>query len=119
MSRVTLVLRSERGQATVELLGLIPVAIAVGIAVFCVLAAGRARELAAHAAGAGAVALLQDGDPEAAARRAAIGSSAGAMRVSVRGRVVTVEVRPALPVRTLSEALAATRSADAGPEPSR
>ena len=118
MKRVTLALRGERGQATVELLGLIPVAIAVGIAVYCALAAERARELAAHAAGAGAVALLQDGDPKAAARHA-IGSSAGAIKVSVRGRVVTVEVRPALPVRTLSEALAATRSADAGPEPSR
>lgn len=118
MKRAALRPRGERGQATVELLGLIPVAIAVGIAVFCVLAAGRARELAAHAAGAGAMAILQDGDPETAARRA-IGSSAGSMKVMVRGRVVTVEVRPPLPSRTISEALAATRSADAGPEPSR
>lgn len=106
----------ERGQATVELLGLIPVVIAVAIAVFCILAAGRARELAAHAAGVGAVALLQDGDPEAAARRA-IGRSAGAVDVSVRGRVVTVEVRPHLPVPTLEPLLAATRSADAGSAP--
>ena len=118
MRRVVSVLKAERGQATVELLGMIPVAIAVAIAVFCVLAAGRARELAAHAAGAGAVELLQDRDPEAAARRA-VGSSAGSIEVSVRGRVITVEVRPPLPVRALSQALAATRSADAGPEPSR
>jgi hypothetical protein len=118
MRRVVSALYAERGQATVELLGLIPVAVAVGIAVFCVLAAGRARELAAHAAGAGAVALLQNGDPKAAARRA-VGSSAGSMEVSVRGRVVTVEVSPPLPVRRLSPVLAATRSADAGPEPGR
>lgn len=109
--------RGERGQATIELLGLIPVAVAVGIAVFCVLAAGRARELADHAAGAGAVALLQGGDPEAAARRA-IARSAGSFEVTVRGRMVTVEVRPHLPLRALSSMLAATCSADAGPEPS-
>ena len=118
MKRVARTLQDDRGQAAVELLGLIPVAIAVGIAVFCVLAAGRARELAAHAAGAGAVAFLQDGDAEAAARRA-IGTAAGSIQVSVRDRVVTVEVRPRLPVKTLGAALAATRSADAGPEPSR
>ena len=96
---------------------MIPVAVALAFAVFCVLAAGRARELADHAAGAGAVALLQGGDPDAAARDA-IGRSSGSIEVSVRGRVVTVEVRPRLPVRALSFMLAAIRSADAGPEPS-
>ena len=109
--------RGARGQATVELVGLLPVALAVGFAVFCILAAGRARELAAHAAGAGAVALLQDGDPSAAARRAVGRRAAKSVRVSVRGRVVTVEVRPHLPVSALESALSATRSADAGPEP--
>ena len=116
MRRFRLAAGGERGQATVELLGLIPVVVAVGVAVFCVLAAGRARELADHAAGAGAVALIQGGDPEAAARRA-VGRSAGSIDVSVRNRVVTVEVRPPLPVRALSSMLAVTRSADAGPEP--
>lgn len=107
--------RGEHGQATVELLGLIPVAIAVGIAIFCVLAAGRTRELAGHAAGTGAVALLQDGDPEGAARRS-VGRSVRSVEVLVRDRVVTVRVRPRLPVRTLEAMFAATRSADAGPE---
>ena len=117
MNRLLDAIRGQRGQATVELLGLIPVAVAVGIAVFCVLAAGRARELAAHAAGAGAVAVLQDGDPEAAARDA-VGRAAGAIDVSVSDRVVTVKLRPRLPVGALEEMFSATRSADAGPEPS-
>ncbi len=116
MRRVVLSARDPRGQATVELLGLIPVVVAVGVAVFCVLAAGRARELAAHAAGAGAVALLQDGDPTAAAR-SAVGRTAGSVRVSVRGRVVTVRVKPRLPVPGLEAMFPATRSADAGAEP--
>lgn len=96
---------------------MIPVLVAVGVAVFCVLAAGRARELAAHAAGAGAVALLQDGDAKAAARDA-VGASAGSIEVEVRGRLVTVEVRPRMPIKTLEPIFTATRSADAGPEPS-
>lgn len=106
----------ERGQATVELVGLLPLVIGVGFAVFCLLAAGRAGELAAHAAGAGAVALLQDADPATAARAAIPGHTAREARVVVRGRVVTVTVRPRLPLRGLTSALAATRSADAGPE---
>jgi hypothetical protein len=115
MSRFLRSVGGQGGQATVELVGLLPLAFAVATAVFCVLAAGRARELAAHAAGAGAVALLQDGDPQAAARRA-IGARRESVQVSVRDRVVTVEVRPRLPVPALSSALSATRSADAGPE---
>ena len=107
---------AESGQATVELLALIPVVVAVGIAAFCVLAAGRAREVAGHAAGAGAVALLQDGDPKAAARRAA-GRSSASVLVTVEDRVVTVRVSPRLPVRPLQGILSATRSADTGPEP--
>ena len=117
MSDPPAAVRGQRGQATVELVGLLPVAIVVAFAVFCVLAAGRARELAAHAAGVGAVALLQDGDPSAAARRAVDRRAARSVRVSVRGRVITVEVRPRLPVPALESALSATRSADAGPEP--
>ena len=116
MNGLARIVRGQRGQATVELLGLIPVAVAVGIAVFCVLAAGRARELAGHAAGAGAVALLQDGDPRSAVRHA-LGTSAGTVDVSIRERVITVRVTPRLPVPALGRIFTATRSADAGPEP--
>ena len=117
MTAITARLRGDVGQATVELLGLAPVVLCVGVAVFCVLAAGRARELAGHAAGAGAVALLQDADPAAAARAAAGERAASRMRVTVRDRVVTVRVEPLLPLAALRSALSATRSADAGPEP--
>ncbi len=108
---------SQRGQATVELVGLLPIVLAVSLAVFALLAAGRAGELAANAAGAGAVALLQDGDPEEAARAALPGRSGRDVRIVVSRRVVTVTVRPRLPVPGLASALAATRRADAGPEP--
>lgn len=107
---------SQHGQATVELVGLLPIVIAVAFAGFTVLAAGRAGELAANAAGAGAVALLQDADAARAAKAALPAQADRDVRIVVSGRVVTVTVRPRLPVPALASALAATRSADAGPE---
>ena len=107
---------SQDGQATIELVGLLPIVVAVAFAVFTVLAAGRAGELAANAAGAGAVALLQDADAAKAARAALPARADREARIIVSGRVVTVTVRPRLPVPALASALAATRSADAGPE---
>lgn len=107
---------SQRGQATVELVGLLPLVIAVAFAVFTLLAAGRAGELAANAAGAGAVALLQDSDAARAARAALPAQADREVRIVVTGRVVTVTVQPRLPVPALAAALAATRRADAGPE---
>ena len=107
---------SQNGQATVELVGLLPIVAAVAFAVFTVLAAGRAGELAANAAGAGAVALLQDADAAKAARAALPGQSDHEVSIVVSGRVVTVTVEPRLPLPALASALAATRSADAGPK---
>lgn len=109
--------REQAGQATVELVALLPLLVLIGAIVFCVLAAGRAGELAAHAAGAGAVAILQDGDPVQAARTAIPGHAARELRVVVRGRTVTVSVRPRLPLAPLRDRLTATETADAGPEP--
>lgn len=106
---------SQRGQATVELVGLLPIVLAVSFAVFTVLAAGRAGELAANAAGAGAVALLQDADAAKAARAALPAQTDREVRIVVSGRVVTVTVRPRLPLPGLASALSATRRADAGP----
>ena len=60
---------SERGQASVELVAVLPLAVVVALAAGQAVAAGAAAELAGHAAEAGAVALLQDGDPRRAARR--------------------------------------------------
>jgi hypothetical protein len=110
-----LVLSDARGQSAVEVVALVPLLLGLALGLLTLLAAGRAREAAAQAAEAGAVALLHDGDPRAAAC-AALGHS-GRCRAGVRisGRRVTVTVAPHGPVRALARALAATETAAAGP----
>jgi len=110
-------LRGDGGQATVEAVALLPLLVAVAAAVLCVLAAGAAAEAAGAGAQAGAVALLQGGQPEDAVRRALPGWQRRAITVRVRGGRVTVTVRPRLPVGRLAAALAATASASAGAAP--
>lgn len=99
-----------------ELVALLPALMAVAVAVFCVLAAERARELTGHAAEAGAVAMLQERDAAQAAREAIPGHAAHEARILVRGRTVTVTVRPRLPLHRLAGWLSASERADAGPE---
>ena len=106
---------AQTGQATVETVAWLPVLLMVVAAVGCLLAAGAARELAGHAAAAGAVAILQGGDPLDAARDALPGWSRDRVTVRRRGRTVQVRVRPPIPVRRLADALVATARADAGP----
>jgi len=110
-------LGEQRGQATVELLAWFPLVVAIVLAIGCLLAAGAARELAGHAAQAGAVAVLQGDDPARAAREALPGWSRERVEVRVRGRVVRVRVRPPVVVDPLADALVATSTADAGPVP--
>jgi hypothetical protein len=107
----------QDGQATVELLAWFPLVVAVVLAVGSLLAAGAARELAGHAAQAGAVAILQGDDPAQAAREALPGWSRKRVEVRVRDRVVRVRVAPPVPVSRLADALATTATADAGPAP--
>lgn len=108
---------AERGQATVELVALLPLLAAVVLAAAAVLAAGSAREAAGTAAEAGAVALLQDGDPAAAARRALGRDAIERATVKVEGRRVSVTVRPGLVPGPLARVLTATGTAHAGPGP--
>ena len=75
-------LSSASGQATVELVALLPLAVAAGLAGATILAAQSAAEHAGQAAHAGAIALLQDRDPRrrgprlaARRHRAEIGSA--------------------------------------------
>ena len=110
-------MRRCAGQATVELVALLPLVVLVTVAVVHLLAAGAARELAAHAAQAGAMALLQGEDPEDAARAAVPGWSRTRATVRVDGRRVTVRLQPPALITGLEEVLATTRSADAGPAP--
>jgi hypothetical protein len=106
----------QRGQATVELVGMLPVVAAIGIAAYTALAAQAAGEQAGHAAEAGAIAHLQDRDPRSAARAALPPAARRRTAIAVRGRRVTVRVRP--PVPLIAAHLEATATTDAGPEPS-
>lgn len=105
----------ESGQATVELVVLAPLVVLIVLGAAQLLAAGAARELADHAAEAGAVALLQGADPKVAARDAVPGWSRDRVTVRVDGRKVRVRLRPASPIPSLAELLEAHAEADAGP----
>ncbi len=104
----------QRGQASVELVAMLPVAVAAMLAALQLLAAGATRELAGHAAGAGAVALLQRADARDAARAAVPGWSSARMAVTVRGPAVTVRMRPPTLLPGLASLLESSVRADAG-----
>jgi hypothetical protein len=106
---------SARGQASVELLGALPLVLAVAFAAFAVISAHAAAEQAGQAAEAGAVAILQDHDPRAAAEAALTPSVRSRAQIAVAGTHVHVRVRPRLPIPGLSDRLAATADAEAGP----
>jgi hypothetical protein len=105
----------ERGQATVELVALLPLALIVALVLAQSLAAGRARELAGHAAEAAAVALVEGGEPQAAARQAVSGAARGQLDVRIHGREVTVRLTPPTLMPFLAARLTASATADAGP----
>jgi len=105
----------ECGQASVELLGVLPLLLLVTLGAGQLLAAGQARELAGHAAEAGAIALLQGGEPAGAARAALSDEPARRLRVTVDGRRVAVRLRPASVMPGLAGMLVAEAAADAGP----
>jgi hypothetical protein len=86
--------RAERGQAAVELLGALPVLIALGLAVAQLLAAGYAAVLAGSAAEAGALAIAGGADPEASVRNALPGWGRADASVDVDGGRVAVRLRP-------------------------
>lgn len=103
------------GQASVELVALLTVVVVVVAAVVQFLAAGTAGERASAAAGAGAVALLQDADPRAAVE-AALGGSLDRSEFTIEGRRVVVTVRPRALAPVFGELLASTARAHAGPQ---
>jgi hypothetical protein len=106
----------EEGQATVELVALLPLLLIAALAGAAVLAAHAAGEHAGQAAQAGAMALLQGGDPRAAARRALPAGARSRAAIEVHGRRIIVHVRPDLPLRALERPLTGTATATAGPE---
>ena len=101
----------QRGQATLELLGLVPVLLAVALAGAQLLAVGYASVLAGNAAEAGALALAGGGDPRAGARAALPGWSRARARVSVSGGEVRVQLHPPTLLRSLADRLEVSASA--------
>jgi hypothetical protein len=89
----------------VELLGVLPVLIAVALAVFQLLAVGYASVLAGNAAEAGAIALAAGGDPRAGVREALPGWSRARADVRVSGGEVGVRLRPPALLQALGERL--------------
>jgi hypothetical protein len=110
-------LRAESGQSSVELVALLPLALVVGLAVMSLLAARTAAGQAAAAAQAGAMALIQDTDAKSAARAALPPRARSGAEITLRGRRIKVTVHPPARLPFLTEALASTAAADAGPEP--
>lgn len=88
-------LGGDRGQASVELVALIPLLAVVALTVASFLAAHAAREAADQAAVAAAVAALQGGDAVAAGRSAS--PSWATVRLRHHRGVVVAEVAPRLP----------------------
>jgi hypothetical protein len=108
-------LRHDGGQAAIEVVAVLPLVLLLGVALMALLAARSASEGASAAAQAGAMALIQGGDPEVAARAAIPGRDATIERT---GRRIRVVVRPRLGLPFASDLLIGRATADAGPEPS-
>jgi hypothetical protein len=106
---------ASRGQAAVELVAILPLALLIALSIAQLLAAGSARELAGNAAEAGAAALLQGTDPAQAARDALPGWSRDRASVRVTAHRVDVRLRPRAVVPLLANRLEAHATADAGP----
>jgi pilus assembly protein CpaE len=86
----------QRGQASVELLGALPLIVLATVAVAQVVLTGWTVLAADRAAGAGAVAMARDADGQDAAERALPDALRGRARVVVDDseRVVRVTARP-------------------------
>jgi hypothetical protein len=93
---------SQRGQASVEVLGAVPAVLLVGLVMLQILAVGYSSVLAGSAAEAGALALAAGADPEAGVREALPGWIRAHAQVSVRRGRVRVRVRPPSPLRVVS-----------------
>ena len=107
----------SRGQASVELIALLPLVAVIALAALTILASHVADEQAGEAAEAGALAILQGGiDPEEAAEQALSSATRKRATIKVAGRRVHVRIRArvAVPIPGLADRLAGEASADAG-----
>lgn len=95
----------EGGQASIELLGMLPLLFGLALAAVQLLAVGYASVLAGNAAEAGALALAAGGDARAGAREALPGWSRAGARVSTVDGRIEVRLRPPSLLRSLAERL--------------
>lgn len=107
--------QADAGQGSVELVAMLPILLAVGLALVQLLAAGVAHGLAANAAENAAIALGDGEDPADAAREALPGWAKDDVHVMVRGRRVSVRLQPLTIFPGAGSALATVAHADAGP----
>src|ERR1700749_5012898 len=96
--RSRLSIRSEEGQATVELVAAIPALLLAALISLQLLAAGYALTLADGAAEAGALALAEGGSAAEAARKSLPGWAKDDVSVTVPGPEVSGRVRPPCPL---------------------
>ena len=87
-------LSGGEGQAAIELLGALPVLLAVATVLCQLLAVGYSALLAGNAAEAGALAVAARADGVASARQALPGWSRGRAGITVRGGRVSVSLQP-------------------------
>lgn len=99
-------LAGQRAQATVELIGALPVLVVVGLVLLQALAVGYAVVLAGTAAEAGALATAAGADARAGARESLPGWSRAHARVTESGGTVRVHLQPPSPLRIVARALA-------------
>jgi hypothetical protein len=102
------------GQASVELLGGLPLVLLLGLVALQALAVGYASVLAGNAAEAGALALAAGGDARAGVRESLPGWSRARARVLVRGGAVRVRLRPPTVLRVLAGRLEVSSTATVG-----
>ena len=95
----------SRGQATVEMLGALPVVLLIGLVILQLLAVGYASVLAGNAAEAAALAVADGGQPANAAREAVPGWSRAGMELKVEGGQVHVTMRPPAALDALARKL--------------
>ena len=111
----------ERGQASVELVAVVPALLLAGLIALQMTIAGLVWSHADSAAEAGALAAAGGGDPAAAARSSLPGWARGGAEIEVDGGRVSLRLRPPAIVPGLGDALAVDSSAwarpDAGPLP--
>jgi hypothetical protein len=107
--------RGDAGQSTLETVAVLPLLIAVALAVGHVLAAGLTHELAGHAAAAGAIAVIRGDDAEDSVAAALPEWAEDRVDVRVRDRRVRVRLEPPSVIPGAADVLASTATADAGP----